>query len=146
MKSALFVLLTFFAVTANANVGGAKTIYRCETNTDPDTMTIDVVSANGKTYAALSQQSCDGDCGAEDLVEIKIFDNGNDAVRTYVQVAGAKASYPGMKVEKPSRKTRGLVLNIKVTGGNGIAKGVSDPLGMKFPKTELECTAIVSAK
>jgi hypothetical protein len=37
----------------------------------------------GKRYVHLIEEGCDGDCYAEDLIEVKRVDNGNDAVVTY---------------------------------------------------------------
>lgn len=148
MKVFFVLLAMIVSVSANAQVGKPKRIYQCVTNTDPDNIRINIISAYGKTYAALYEESCDADCYAEDMIQIKYVDTGADSTRTYVQVPNYNAQYPGMLMKQPSRKTRGLKIVIPFMADghtSGIVVGTKDPLGEKLPRTELICKAVINA-
>ncbi|MBS1960053.1 MAG: hypothetical protein JST80_11305 [Bdellovibrionales bacterium] len=146
MKSLFIVLTAMASLSASAEAGKAKKIYSCETNADPDSLSIDIYSSFGKLYAELGEQSCDGDCGAEDLVELRRYDDGNDAFLTLVQVTNPKASFPGTYVKKPSHKTRGIAIRIdRFVSSKSAVKGVNDPFGEKLPTTGIGCKAVINA-
>lgn len=150
MKTLLIALSILIVPAAQAQVGAPKRIYQCDSNTDPDFLRVNIIRAFGKTYAAFYEGTGDGDYYGEDMIEVRYVDTGADSTRRFVQVEGVKATYPGMKMERPTRRTRGAVITVPIYGGRTVVSAKVGPLGKNSQiysganRMLIDCQAVIN--
>ena len=135
----LFLVLCLLGVSVPSFA--AQLVWTCESSSDPDKVDIDIWNASGKYYAVLQEYYGDGDSYAEDLIEVRRVDDGNDAVVKFEEV-GTKNRVKGIRVRKPTGNTEGAVLTFSPFSKSFTTtlKGKSGPSGNDLSDEGLDCT------
>jgi hypothetical protein len=131
------------ASLAQAEVSADKMphkIWSCTSNSDPDFITADIYSVGSRLVAWVSEESGDGDEGAEDLIEVKKVEVEDDALLAFEQVSGVFPRVRGLHL-KASHKSRGFRLTFSpFTNEAGTITMVVDTLGHRDSRDDgIEC-------
>lgn len=137
MKQFAFLLLLGISIPSFA----ARLEWDCESGSDPDKVDVQIYSEGKKTLMVLQEYFGDGDGYAEDLIEVRRLDDGNDSVLTYEQVENARPKKGNILV-KPSRESRSVVFRFAPLSKEypTTIKGKAGPSGSDLFDEGLTCT------
>jgi hypothetical protein len=136
MKQLVFLFLMGVSISSFA----ARLEWDCESGSDPDKVDVQIYSEAKKTLMKLQEYFGDGDGYAEDLIEVRRLDDGNDSVLTYEQVENVQPKKGNIRV-KPTRESRGVVFRFAPLSKDYSAtiKGKSGPSGSDLWDEGLTC-------